>query len=108
MVSRSGKQFGASVGACAGDQAADVARNLRTVDDVLSRNEPHSISLCRSAGRNAFDVCASRHGIDFFSAPRRHAQGMGAMDRQDSRARRTEGEVAKKWQPYARIINILP
>jgi hypothetical protein len=79
--------------------------HLWTDDDVLSRNEPSSISLDRSGERHSLDVRASRRGVDFTPAPRRLAQGMGALDRQDSRPRRTEGEVAKSGDRTPASIN---
>jgi hypothetical protein len=48
------------------------ARNLRTVDDVLSRNEPSSISLCRLAGRNEIEFVHRGMGLITFQ----HREGM--------------------------------
>ena len=42
-----GNNAGTSVGACAGDQAADAARDLGADDDVVSGDQSCSISLYR-------------------------------------------------------------
>ena len=58
--------------------------------------ESSSISLYRSGKRNAPGVRASRHGIDLAPASRGHAQGMGALDRQDSPAPREQDDAAQE------------
>ena len=96
LVSRSGQQYGPSVGARAGDQAADAARNLRADDDVVSRGESHSISLHRPGERHASGVRASRHGIHSARSSSRACPRAGTIGSTRSRSRAERNSAQRK------------